>query len=318
MRATTGDPEILGVAKGAFVVGESLVDITVDAGGTERHRPGGSPMNVAFGLARMGVSARLLTTVGDDAGGRQILRHLQGARVKLDDVRVVPGVRTSSARAMIGADGAASYSFDLSWDISGEIEVPTDCGILHTGSIGAVLEPGADAVLDLFLSAPPGVVRAYDPNARPSITPDRERVRERVERLVENADVVKMSEEDAAWLLPDEDGPGVVRWALDRGVKFFVLTRGADGCLVQTPSRRVDQPAFPPVKVVDTIGAGDAFMAALLAGMSRWGLLEAVREDAISPGDVERLAVLASRAASMTVSQVGAHPPTWAQVRSVA
>lgn len=311
------DPRIPGLAKAVFVVGEALVDVTTDAEGVEHRQPGGSPMNVAFGLARLGVPTRLMSSIGDDEDGRQIAAHLRSAGVKLDDVSVVPGAVTSTASATVDATGAASYAFDLRWDLPAGSSVPADCGVVHTGSIGAVLPPGTDRVLELFTSACAEVIRSFDPNVRAAITPDRVAVLERVEQFVGRTDVLKLSDEDAAWLHPGKDEAFVADWALGLGVTLFAMTRGARGCTVVTPSHRIVQSAIP-THVVDTIGAGDAFMSGLLAGLSRWGLFDALRGDGISVGDLSRLAALATRAASLTVAQAGAQPPTWGQVRSAA
>ncbi len=314
---TTGR-RIPGLAAGAFVVGEALVDVTVGVDGAVHRRPGGSPMNVAFGLARMGVPTRLMSSLGDDADGRMVAAHLRAAGVKLDDVSVVPGTVTSTALARLDAAGAATYEFDLRWDLpAAGAGVPSGYGVLHTGSIAAVLLPGADRVLGLYTSAPEEVIRSFDPNVRPAITPDRAAVLDRVERFVARTDVLKLSDEDAAWLHPGKGEAFVADWALARGVKLFVMTRGARGCTVVTPSHRIVQAAVT-THVVDTIGAGDAFMSALLAGLSRWGLFGALRRDDVGAGDLSRLAALASRAAALTVAQVGAQPPTWSQVRSAA
>ncbi|MCC2334568.1 carbohydrate kinase family protein [Cellulomonas wangsupingiae] len=312
---SNGSP-IPGLAKSVFVVGEALVDVTVDVNGVEHRQPGGSPMNVAFGLARLGVPTRLMSWVGDDADGRLVAAHLRSAGVKLDDVTVAPRTATSTARATLDAAGAATYAFDLRWDLP-DGGVPPECTVIHTGSIAAVLPPGADRVLDLYRSAAPEVIRSFDPNVRPAITPDRAAVLERVEWFVDRTDVLKLSDEDAAWLHPGEDEAFVTDWALGRGVKLFVMTRGAHGCTVATPSHRLEQPAIP-TEVVDTIGAGDAFMSGLLAGLSRWGLFDALRRDGVGAGDLSRLAGLATRTASLTVAQVGAQPPTWTQVRTAA
>lgn len=311
------DRRIPGLVPTVAVIGEALIDVMVGADGVELRRPGGSPMNVSFGLARMGVPTRLITSIGDDGDGHQIVAHLQSAGVKLDAASVVPGAVTSTASAVVGRDGSPSYSFDLSWDLPAESRLPAEYGVIHTGSIAAVLSPGADRTLELFRSARGEAIRSFDPNIRPSITPDRDMVRARVEQFIACTDVLKLSDEDAAWLQPDKDEAAVVDWALGLGVKFFVMTRGARGCTVVTPSQQIVQGAVP-TRVADTIGAGDAFMSALLAGLSRWGLLDLLRHDGISESDLSRLAALAARAASLAVAQVGAQPPTWAQVRSAA
>lgn len=311
------EPRIPGLAQAAYVIGESLVDIKVDPDGTEHRLPGGSPMNVAFGLARLGVPTRLRSVVGDDPDGHLVIDHLRSAGVKLGDLVVLSGGRTSTARATIDQSGGAKYEFDLHWELPSAGSVPRGYGVLHTGSIGSILRPGADDVLALFESARPEVIRSFDPNVRPAITGDRNEVLARVERLARLTDVLKLSDEDAGWLYPGLSAAGVADTMLGFGVKLFVMTRGSKGCSVVTPSHRFEQRAIQ-THVVDTIGAGDAFMSALLASLSRWGLFGRLREDGVSVGDLRRLAAFAARAAALTVAQAGAQPPTWTQVRATA
>lgn len=297
----------------AFVVGEALVDVTVESDGVERRRPGGSPMNVAVGLARLGLPTRLLTSFGDDADGRLLADHLGFAGVVLDDGSVTAGGTTSTALARIGADGSATYEFDLQWDPPGGRTVPQGTALVHSGSIAAALEPGGTRVLQLFESVSDDVLRSFDPNVRAAITPDRGAVLERVEAFAGRSDVLKLSDEDAAWLFPARDAAAVAEWALALGVGLVVVTKGGAGCLVVTRRHRLALEAVP-TQVVDTIGAGDAFMAALLAGLLRWDLAGQVRHGGIGADDLVRLASLAQRSASYTVARAGAQAPTWAEI----
>ncbi|KRA24482.1 hypothetical protein ASD65_08650 [Microbacterium sp. Root61] len=295
------------------VVGESLVDVVVDVDRTERRMPGGSPMNVAVGLARLGMPTTLLTTFGDDDDGRFIAGHLSSAGVSVAGGSMTPGTRTSTARARLARDGSASYEFDLRWDIPPGRGLPAEAVALHTGSLATVIAPGAGRVLELFEQAGSGVLRSFDPNARPAITPDRATALESVERFGRHADILKLSDEDAAWLLPGADHRDVADWALGLGVGLFAMTRGADGCVLTTARHRVEQPGIR-TRVVDTIGAGDAFTSALIAGATRWGLAQSLAAGALEADEAEALATLAQRAASATVARAGAQPPTWAEV----
>ena len=297
----------------AFVVGEALVDVTVEADGVERRRPGGSPMNVAVGLARLGQPTRLLTSFADDADGRLLADHIGLAGVVLDDGSVTAGATTSTALARIGADGSAMYEFDLQWDLPGGRTVPPGTALVHSGSIAAALEPGGTQVLEIFEGAGDDVLRSFDPNVRPAITPDRGAVLDRVEAFARHSDVLKLSDEDAAWLFPAQDAESVADWALTLGVGLVVVTRGAAGCLVTTGRHCFALKAIP-TQVVDTIGAGDAFMAALLAGLLRWNLVGQVRQDDIGADELVRLVSLAQRAASYTVARAGAQAPAWAEI----
>lgn len=296
-----------------FVVGESLVDVVVGADGVDRRMPGGSPMNVAFGLARLGVSTTLLTALGGDAEGGLVAEHLASAGVEIAPESVDPRAKTSTALARLAADGSASYEFDLRWDLPAGVDASTGTGLVHTGSIGSVIEPGGSKVLDLFENVATGVLRSFDPNVRPAITPDRAAVLARVERFARAADILKLSDEDARWLFPGYQPRDVEDWALNCGVRLFAMTRGADGCVLATPDRRLEQPGIP-AEVVDTIGAGDAFMAALIAGVTRWGLGDDLTGDGLSDGALTSLASLAQRSASATVARAGAYPPIWTTV----
>ena len=127
-----------------LVVGEALVDIVLRADGTATEHPGGSPMNVAIGLGRLGRETMLLTRLGHDDRGRSVLQHLAASRVHLVEGSVLP-VTTATALARLAPDGSASYEFDLRWEI-GQIALPVNPLAVHTGSIAAVLEPGGSAV----------------------------------------------------------------------------------------------------------------------------------------------------------------------------
>lgn len=269
-----------------LVIGESLVDVVRD-GDTEARHAGGSPMNVALGLARLGVEAQLLTRIGRDSDGALIENHLYRAGVRLlpASLRDQP---TSTAIATIGADGSATYDFDVSWDLPPIVARAPEW--VHVGSIGTFLAPGADSV-ERFLEGYGGRV-SYDPNIREALMPDD--ALQRFERVARLTSVLKLSDEDAAWLYPGVDDVLDVLLAL--GPSVVALTRGAGGATIASAADRVDVPAVR-VEVKDTIGAGDSFMAALIACLIEDTPLDAAAATAIA-------------AAAITVSRAGAQPPT--------
>lgn len=185
----------------ALVIGEALIDITKTASGDIAEHPGGSPANVAVGLARLGHQVELATWFGLDAHGHVIQDHLSG-----DNVHVVPGseaaARTSTALAELDADGAATYTFDLLWNVP-EVHLDSSLTLVHAGSIAATLHPGADAVAEIAQVAREHATISYDVNARPSIMGEVEQVRPIMERMMLRSDIVKASDEDLAWLYPD-------------------------------------------------------------------------------------------------------------------
>lgn len=279
----------------ALVIGESLVDV-VRRGPVEVERPGGSAANVAVALARLGRPVRFATSYGDDARGRAIADHLRGSGVELAGDPLVLE-RTPTAVATIGADGSASYAFDLAWQL-GEVEVGAPA-FVHVCSLGAVVAPGAEQVLALLDRVGDAVV-TYDVNARPAITGTGPDVVARVEAVARRAHLVKASDEDLAALFPDRCVDEAAEHLRGLGPRAVVVTRGAAGAtwFGETGTWSV---AVPAAAVVDTIGAGDTFSAAIL--------------DALWDGlDPEATLTHASRAAAITVSRPGADPPTRAEL----
>ncbi|MGI4896447.1 MAG: carbohydrate kinase family protein, partial [Janthinobacterium lividum] len=247
------------------VIGEALVDVVRTATGTVSDHPGGSPLNVAYGLGRLGHDVSLLTRLGDDEYGKLLRSHLDSAGVQL-----FPGsvdeLATSVARAQIDAEGKASYEFDVSWRLL-ETTLPTDVDLVHTGSIGAAVSPGADTALELLRSVQGRATTSYDPNIRSMFFDDRDQALARVESFVDVADVVKASDEDLAWLLPGADVEDIARRWQQRGPALVVVTRGADGALAVAGAGELHI-ATPKTDVVDTVGAGDAFMSGLLHALA--------------------------------------------------
>ncbi|PWD52019.1 carbohydrate kinase [Serinibacter arcticus] len=295
----------------ALVIGEALVDVVARPGVEPVAYPGGSPANVAIGLARLGRDVQLLTWLGEDAEGDLVRDHLEASRV-----RIASGsqraARTSTAKAHIDSAGSATYDFDLEIDYP-EHQVAEDAVVVHVGSIGAVIEPGATKVTSLLGSARRRAVLTYDPNLRPTIMGERDAVRPRVLALVGVSDVVKVSDEDLAWLEPGSTPQDVARAWAAAGPALVVVTLGAEGSFAVTASGVEVAVTAPAVDVADTVGAGDSFMGGLIDGLWSTGLLGAARHDAIAALDATGLTSLleqAARIAAITVSRPGANPPT--------
>lgn len=287
------------------VVGESLVDVVVPPQGETTHAPGGSPMNVAVGLSRLGVPALLVTELGDDPYGALVVEHLRSSAVELAPGSVRTGHRTSTATARLSADGAASYEFDLTWEL-GSASLPDELGGLHVGSLGTTLAPGRDTVLALLdEAAGRDVLVTYDPNVRAGLLPSWHDVA----RVAADVDVVKMSDEDVALLRPEESPADVAREVLGNGrTRLVVVTRGSAGAFGFTAEGGAEVVA-PRTDVVDTVGAGDSFMAALIAVLLDWGAPHELPADRLSA-----LLGAAAQAAAVTVSRRGANPPTRAEL----
>lgn len=284
------------------VVGEALVDVVLPCEGPPRSAPGGSPLNVAVGLARLGVDTLLITEIGDDAYGDLLLDHLDASGVTLDAESVVPGATTSSATATLDEHGAASYAFDLRWTL-GPRTLPADVTGLHVGSIGTALRPGRDRVVDLVEQAVArDLLVTFDPNARPGLTPDAEQAWEDVLAVAAAADVVKLSDEDVAFLQPGAEIADVATTLIGGRTRLVVVTGGGTGALAMSAKASVSVHSRRS-EVVDTVGAGDSFMAALVAVTLEHGLDDL--DDDRMTGYLEA----AHAAASVTVSRHGADPP---------
>lgn len=283
------------------VVGESLVDIVHPVDAAPSAAPGGSPMNVAVGLARLGVPTTLVTELGDDEYGDLVAEHVRASGVDLADGSVRPDHPTSTATAHLGADGAATYEFELTWSL-GPSRLPEGTTGLHVGSLGAVLAPGRTAVLDLLEQArAAGHFVSYDPNYRPAFPSTWDAVAE----VARFADVVKMSDEDLELLRPGTATSEVARDLLSgERTHLVVVTRGPLGSMAFTKDTSVEVVA-PHTDLVDTVGAGDSFMAALVAVLLEWG---SPRE--LDDAKLRTLVEAAGLAAAITCSRRGANPPT--------
>jgi fructokinase len=295
------------------VVGESLVDIVVPAdGGPRENAVGGSCLNVAVGLARLDVPTTLVTRIGEDDLGAMIAEHVRDSAVAMSEDSVVPGATTSTATAHLDAQQAATYEFDLHWDLPPQ-DLASDTLGLHVGSLGATLQPGRASVLDLVRRAgDAGTFVSYDPNIRPFFLEDPDTAWREVLELGRGARLVKLSDEDLELLRPGEGHEDVCRELLAaEQTELVVLTRGGAGAVGFTEGFTVDVPA-PATEVVDTVGAGDSFMAAMLALLCEWGVV-AEGAGTLSALDDDRVRMLvrgAAAAASVTCSRRGANPPT--------
>lgn len=315
---TEGSPDatVSAAERRVLVIGEALVDVVHARDGSVAEHVGGSPANVALGLGRLGRRADLLTWVGRDDRGRRIAEHLAAS-----GATVVAGSdgadRTSVAVAHLANDGGATYEFDLTWRIPETWASPPTAPIaVHTGSIAAVLEPGAADVARILAAHRTSATLTYDPNLRPSLMPSPDATRPVVERIVAMADVVKVSDEDLAWLSPGDPMGLAEEWAA-AGPALVVVTRGGDGALAWTSAGVHVAVGSRRVEVADTVGAGDSFMAGLIDGLWGAGLLGPDARAALRAVDEVTLRAVLERCAAIaaiTVSRPGANPPTAAEL----
>ncbi|BBX20396.1 carbohydrate kinase [Mycolicibacterium duvalii] len=293
----------------ALVIGEALIDIVERDGQPTREHVGGSPLNVAVGLARLGREVDFLTHIGADERGRRIADYIETSGAQLVSGSMSAS-RTATARAQLDASGSATYTFDIEWQLSGIPEVPPPL-VVHTGSIAAVLEPGCLAAKALVDTYHVSATVTFDPNIRPALVTDPDAARSRIDRLLEKADVVKVSSEDLHWLDPTRTPEQTAAAWLALGVSIVVVTLGADGALGVCADGSVRVPAGD-VDVVDTVGAGDAFMTGLIDALWSMDLLGAQRRDrlaAIGTADLTTAVRAATVASALTVMRAGADLP---------
>ena len=301
-----------GAAERALVVGEALIDeVTRPDGSRERH-PGGSPANVALGLGRLGRSVDLLTWLGNDADGDLVRRHLADSHV-----HVLTGdrwaTRTPVATAHLDAEGVATYEFDLEWDLPQTWDAAEGHPlVVHTGSIATVLQPGGTAVERLVARSQPTSTITYDPNLRPVLMGSPAHALPVVDALVRLADVVKVSDEDLAWLHPGVAPAEIAEEWSRSGPSLVVVTHGGEGAFASTSTGARLSVVAPRVTVADTVGAGDSFMGGLIDGLWSAGLLGAANRQALADADtdtLQRVLERCARIAAITVSRAGANPP---------
>ncbi|MEE2852759.1 MAG: carbohydrate kinase [Actinomycetota bacterium] len=287
-----------------LVIGESLIDI-VDS---DEH-VGGSPLNVAVGLGRLGRGIDFLTSIADDAYGRHISEYVEAAGVQLvSESRAAQ--RTATARSTIAEDGSAEYVFDLDWRLSGTPPVAPPL-FVHTGSIAAVQDPGCLAVAALIDAYRVSATVTFDPNVRPSLIADRGLAVARIEHLVERSDVVKVSEEDLRWIDPTRPPEQIAQTWLRLGPAIVAITMADRGAVAFCAAGAARVPTRAQ-RVVDTVGAGDAFMVGLLDALWESGSLGGDRRTELREISVDALTIAveaASLCAALTVARAGADLP---------
>jgi fructokinase len=308
------------------VIGEALVDLVPGRlAGEYRASPGGSPFNVAVGLARLGNQTALMARIADDGFGRLLRRAAEAEDI---DLAAAPHAveRTTLAIADVDDSGGVVYDFylegtaDWQWTAAELRRLPAGTELLHFGSIASWTLPGSERIDELVrdIRSAGGVLISYDPNIRPAVLGARGRAVGLVEQSVRCAHLVKASREDVEWMYPGRGADDVAgRW-IELGAALVVLTDGPRGA---TAYRRGAPPLRRPgreIVVVDTIGAGDAFSAGLLFGLARRGLHAGDRLAELTDAalvDIVDEAVLIS---AITCERAGADPPRLDELRELA
>ena len=299
--------------------GEALWDFFAVEGDRLRFeaRPGGSPLNVAVGLARLGHPAALLAGLSTDPLGQRLAGTLRAEGVPTG-LLVRSARPTTISLVDLGPDGAPAYAF---YGEGGADRAVTPADLpslgpeiwgLHAGSYALAVDPVGATLLGLFSRERRRRFLTVDPNVRLGIQPNAALWRWRVEAFCRLADVVKLSDEDLRLLRPDtEAGATAATLASDwlrAGASLVVLTKGAAGAEAFSAAGHVSVPARA-VAVVDTVGAGDAFQAALITGLAALGVRDRRALDALGPEAIAALLARANAAAAVACTRRGADMP---------
>jgi fructokinase len=298
------------------VAGESLVDLLVRPDGSVSATPGGGPYNTARALGRLGVGVAFVGRLSEDRFGRILRERLAADGVDLRWIRSTEDP-TLLAVAELDDDGTASYRFHTaSTAAAGFVPadlpdgLPAGATAFHIGTLGLVLEPIASTIERLVAAAEPDLLVVMDLNCRPAAIADGAAYRARLERLFARVDLVKASTDDLRWLMPALEPVAAGREIVDRGPRVVVVTDGP-GPVRMITSSAVETVPVPPVDVVDTVGAGDAFGAGFLAAWAEGGR---GRRDLGDRAAVLEATAFAVRVGGFTATRAGAEPPTRAEL----
>jgi fructokinase len=299
-----------------WVCGEVLIDLIPDGSGERVPHVGGGPANTAKALARLGHDVYFIDGISSDKYGQMSRQELLDDAVKLDlalnsdkptCLAIVSLNENGGASYEFEIDGTATFDFSASWLPDPSRYKPS---VLHIGTLVTVIQPGADVLYDWAMQVAEFAPMVFDPNVRSVVMNDRDKYLAAVERWVAISSVVKVSDDDLAWLYPGQQYADVAKRWISDGAALVVVTRGANGLVGFTADGSVEVPGVK-VDVADTVGAGDTVGAIVVEAMIEKGILNLT-------GDTLK-AVLnrAAVAAGITCSRKGAQPPYKHELKGV-
>jgi fructokinase len=291
-----------------WVAGEVLIDL-IPEGADRKPVVGGGPANTAKALAKLGIDTQFIDGISSDQYGQMAKDELKTVGVKLDYVKysdkptclaIVSLSESGSATYEFVIENTATFNFTHNWLPNPKTDRPS---LLHIGTLATVIEPGASALFEWAQAVAKVAPIVFDPNIRPAVISDRKQYLGQVERWVAISSTVKVSDEDIKWLYPSLEIKQVVNDWLKKGPSLAVVTYGDKGLTGYQKGEMVIVDAVK-VKVADTVGAGDTVGAILVEAVVKDGLAS------LTGSRLETMLKRAAKAAAITVSRVGANPPT--------
>ena len=299
-----------------WVCGEVLIDLIPDGSGKRVPHVGGGPANTAKALARLGHDVHFIDGISSDNYGQMSRQELLDDEVKLDlalnsdkptCLAIVSVNENGGASYEFEIDGTATFDFSPSWLPDPSRYKPN---VLHIGTLVTVIQPGADVLYDWAMQVAEFAPIVFDPNVRSVVMNDRDKYLAAVERWVAISSVVKVSDDDLAWLYPDQQYADVAKRWINDGAALVVVTRGADGIVGFTADGSIEVSGVK-VDVADTVGAGDTVGAIIVEAMIEKGILNLTGET------LKAVLNRAAVAAGITCSRKGAQPPYRHELKGV-
>lgn len=297
--------------------GEALIDMiptpTQDGGTGFVPHSGGAVFNTAIALGRLGVPSAFYSGISDDLFGQQLMRSLRDSHV--ETALITPRAQPTTLAFVQLVDGHAKYAF-YDENTAGRMLdqrdlpiLPDTVSTLFFGGISLVSEPAADTYAALFAAHADRCVMMMDPNIRPAFIQDAARYRARLEGMLAKSDIVKVSDEDLAWLFPDIPETARITALLDIGPQLILVTRGAEGADAYRSGRDPIHVPSQKAVVADTVGAGDTYNAGVLAHLHRTGDLTKSKIAKLDDATLIDAMRYGAMAAAITVARAGANPP---------
>jgi fructokinase len=297
--------------------GDALIDFlpSTTSDGREALRPvvGGSCLNVAIGVARLDIPAGFVGGISTDTFGQMIADHASNSAVDLRYVTRSDHQETLAFARVTGTE--TQYAFydaetaSRNWAYHRNTLALDGVECIHVGSTTLVHEKGAQETLALIADARQNTTISFDPNCRPNLIIDKDAYRAQMASFCRHGDIVKLSDVDFSYLFGDEPYAARAKVLLSEGASLVVVTRGHLGAHAWHCSAGMIQAVAPSVRVVDTIGAGDSFQAALLAGLHRCGASDRSRLRDLPAAELKHVLLFACRCAAFTCTREGADPP---------